>query len=283
MKWSVSQLKNWLNCQTYCYYHDVLRRGISGVGSATLLGTVFHEFMEAKLKGLPEPEITFNEMDAQGMKAAGEWKKLLPFAQAWEAPKDWEVRGVERAFEWPLGLNTLQGRLDALIWWNDGYWSLQWKTCGQSTNLETFGEHIRIGFHECAYQWLCEQAGFKPFKGTILVTAKRLSQKAIGEGRAPIAPPQYLFRSGEMVAERVEQMKLKAEEMSHIIDGITTFENGHLARTMKKLLFKNVEQCRGMFHNSKCPYWDVCHEGASIDSAPFIDLPDRYESEQEEE
>jgi hypothetical protein len=276
MKWSVSQLKNWLRCQTYCYYHDVLRRGVEGTSAALELGTMFHLYMEAKLKDRPpEGVISANE------KAMEEWAKLLPFAQAWTPPADWEIKFVEKALEWPLGFDILLGRLDALVWWNDGWWSLQWKTTGQNTNLELLGEQVRVGFHECAYQWLAEQNGYTPFKGTILVTAKKLSQKAINEGRNPIAPPQYLFRSRAMVDERIKQMRAESHRMGLILE-TPPYAGKGMAEECKKLIFKNVEQCGGMFHNSRCPYWDVCHEQGSIDSSPFVDLPNRYESEEEE-
>jgi hypothetical protein len=270
MKWNVSQWKNWQMCPMFSYFHDVRRRGLESTSVALEIGTAFHKFMEAKLKGAPEPQLELSE------EAQREWDKLVVFARAWTVPPEWEVRHVERALEWPLGLDILQGRLDALVWWNDGYWSLQWKTCSQTANLELLGDSVMVGFHECAYHWLAEQAGYLPFKGTILITAKKLTQKAITEGRNPIAPPVYLTRSKAMVAERITQMREGVHKMVVVVD-----PPAFLQWDTTKYITKNTDSCMGKFGNSRCQYWQVCHEGGSIDALPFVDLKNRYEEVQD--
>lgn len=271
MKINVSMAKDYRRCPTYCYHRNFKRRGLARASDALRLGTHFHAYMEAKLLGKLPPE------PALEGKAQREWTLLEPFAAAWQKPEDWEILMVEKALEWPLGHHTFQGRLDALIRRAGGHWSLQWKTCESTTNLPTFSEGVRIGWHECMYQWLAEQQGYTPFHGTVLVTAKKLSAKAIEEHRNPIAV-HYLPRSRAMVEERVRHFSGLMQVMA--LDMAPPSEA--LVRAHDHARLKDPDFCHGFYGNRPCEYFAVCHESASLADAPFINLEDRYKEETNE-
>lgn len=260
--------KDWLTCPALAYYRHFLRRGIPIDSSALELGTFFHSYMEARLKTMAGAEGILPPEPKLGEDALKEWLKLEPFAREWALPHGWKVVIVEAPMELPFQKHILQGKLDAIVEWNGGFWSLQWKTCASSTNLEAFSESVRIGWHECAYQYLAENNGFRPFLGTILVTAKKLSQKALTEGRNPIAV-QYLPRDRALVERRLEDLNTLVDQMQ-IGFGFSQKEVPPHSMPM------NVDSCFGRFGNHKCDYFGVCHDGDDLMSGDYAALPDRY-------
>lgn len=251
---SISDLKLWLTCPQKHHFATIEKRVPVALSPALDLGNTFHRFMEARLKGAPSE--TLLALAPETPDAQEEWQKLLPFIAAWPIPPEWRIVAVEYPLSGTLGAHQIQGRLDALIYWNSKYWSLQYKTCGQSTPLDNLADSVRLGFHEAAYQYLAETSGHVPFGGTILLTARKLSLKAIREGSNPLMV-HYLTRSPSVQSEILSDLILALD----------------LSETTR---FRNLESCYGPFKNTKCPYLPVCHEGLSISSDLYQDAEDRY-------
>jgi len=279
MRANISMVKDYLACPRLWYYRDHLKRGLGGEGGAVEYGTMFHAAGAAKLKGkldewlqteIHDPYL-YGQTPRWGSDALLEFTKCSPYLKNLEIPPDWHVALVEQAISCKLRHDhILEGRLDALVKWNGGWWSVQWKTCGQGVNISTYAEGIRVGWHEIAYQHLAEQCGYTPFMGTILITVKKLSMKKLDEGVQPIAI-QYLAREHSMVEER----------MNHLVSILDFMAEDALASDADPYhTIKNPEACLGRWGKKKCQYFPICHEHSSIDDDLYMPLPDRYSEEE---
>lgn len=263
---TISELKQWIECPQKAAYAQL--RVSASPPPSLQFGTLFHAYMEQRVRSalsLPvDPLPTVSE------EALAEWRKLEPHIEAWSLPPEWTLRGAEVPIRGTLPRwngakpeHQLQGRLDALVEWNHKLWSLQYKTCGQSVPLVNLAESVRMGFHEAAYQYLYQQHDPTPYGGTILVTLKKLSMKALREGSNPIAV-HYLTRS-------------KQEQQALLLDlskALDSMEQGQV--------WHNWEACHGPFKNSRCPYFPVCHEHLPLSSDIYMDAVNRYPEFQEE-
>lgn len=261
---SISDLRTWITCPAKLRYAQ--ERVPISISPSLDLGTVFHSHMERrwqKALGRPVGPITLPQTPESTL----EWQKLEPHATAWKPPSGWAIRDVELPLRGPLARwdgrkpdHDLVGRLDALIEWNQKLWSLQYKTCGSSVPLDNLAASVRMSFHEAAYQHLVETTRWPlgaPFGGTILLTAKKLSQKSLTAGQNPIAL-HYLTRTPA-------EQKILLTDLSKALDSMETSQP-----------FKNWESCFGPFKNSKCPFFPVCHEGISLHSPLYMPTPNRY-------
>jgi hypothetical protein len=275
MKMNVSMLRDYIKCPQLAYNAHVLRRGLAGSSANLEVGTLFHEAMDCKLKGLPSDPERPPSYERVSDKARAEWEKhklWLPI-KAWNVPPEWRIVASEIALEKQDGVIGYVGRLDAIIEYNGKFWSLQWKTYAGDGLLELC-EKVRLSFHEAAYQWLAEQNGYKPWGGTILGACNKLpgyriiggKRQEIGDGERERALTfHYLFRSPAKQTEMQLQMRKWSTR--------ACIDMGHDRMTPQP---RNYDMCHGPFGRGRCPYYSVCHEGASLEDDTFITLEDRY-------
>lgn len=257
---TVSEVMSYLTCPTKAHYAHRELRGLPPRAASLSIrfGTFWHQFMAAKLtaRQCPEKPPEFVTIDKDDEDLLLEIKRLEEYYKYWDPPMNWIVKAVEVPLNAPIGTRyTVAGRLDGIVGYNGYDWSLQWKSCGPSENIPTLCEKVRMGFHECVYQRLAEMNRI-PLRGTILGVLKRYSNKAIAEGALPLTF-HLLPRERDEVDERFR-------------DFLSVCDDIHAERHR----IKNVSACHVF---GRCQYYDVCHNGASISEAPFVDLPNRYE------
>lgn len=278
MRFNVSQLRDWLYCQQFATYRHKYKRGVVGVSAPMLAGTMFHKVVEATLRNQPIRYATAweEELAAEGSVFVAtdfrrRWAQLKHQAIAWKPHPDWEVGDPELQLSAPLGAYTLEGTPDCPIKWNGKWWSLQFKTCHDRENIEFLGERVRLSFHEAAYQYLMEHAGYKPFGGSILVWAKALpASRIINRKRVPLTNEERLSQGlGQMngLVRSAEEQERRILDIHRIMYDWDTNWRGPI---------RDTGQCWGSYKNSRCQYYDVCHNSASLDDQPFVTLEDRY-------
>lgn len=284
---NVSWMRDWLKCPQLAHYAHELRRGPERKPHTFEVGTLFHEGMAARVGGTSKvlnDGMSLSSWDDVSGEAHDLWYKhklWLPI-NAFELPADWRIMGTEIALEHPT--LSLQGRLDVLIWWEGKYWSVQWKT--YDDDLLGLQERVRLSWHEAAYQLLGESNGFAPWGGTILGACRKLPGYRLVESptsktkvKEPVTDEQriaaftlhYLARSNRTqyrMARDVEQT-LAWMEQQDASDELDASADDYLER-------RNYDSCFGPFGRARCPYYAVCHEGASITGPQFIDLKARY-------
>jgi len=267
---TVSQLKDYLRCPAQAFFIHELRRVPSASNMALGIGTLFHEQMALLLVGkynkvlaqLPSWKLCTDEVQDAYMK-----HYLYIVAERYYINPAWEIIHIEKALEDP-GIN-LQGRLDAIVKWNGKYWSLQWKT--YSNDLAGLQEKVRLGYHEVAYQHLASINGYTPWGGTILGACQKLPSYRM----APDRRSKYMITPEDrQAAFTTHYLTRSPDEQASLLDNLTK----HLERMSRDwaLRLKNTDSCFGMFGNSRCPYFQVCHQGGSIGSGNYKTAEPRY-------
>lgn len=264
MRLSVSDLKLYMTCPAMFYYSYFLGRVPAGTSATPLgVGTLAHKALEVKQTGeVWTPEFETLEIE-EGFNA------LRPAIEAWSPPAGWKVIEAEQEVELvlvpSLGI-LLIGRPDLVVEWNGFLWHVQYKTVSASTPIPTFGEVIRTDWHECFYQAALEEKHGRKVRGTILVTLKKLSAKAILANPTSAVAVQYLNRSEDNVREAMEDMARVAGKIHFDYGNGTPF-------------VKNRSACGGSFRNSLCPYKPVCDIGSLklLEGPAFKQREERYE------
>lgn len=202
------------------------------------------------------------------------WKKDLPVEYLDKVHKEWdslalllphvdfsdlEVHRVEQKFSYRLyeGLDFV-GTFDAIVRWKGLFWHLQHKTLSPSTPIDTYQWYMHSDWHECMYEHEGRKS-FKPWGGTILNIARKLSRKSILEN-----PYRALIR---LPITRPEQVVEDAYNDFRAVAGKITAYPSYI---------KNRGSCCGPYKNRRCAYYDVCHGGASLADPVFKDAVDRY-------
>lgn len=243
MRTNISSVQAYLECPRLWYYKYVLKRGIESDSEALRLGTIWHQICaDERDIELSDPEwmhAALTEFDL--------WKLEHP-----------EVKflGVEVEMEAELGGHTLIGRLDSLIEWNGKLWHGQHKSTAATTNIPIFSKLISRSFHEHGYRKMVEDKYHKPYGGTILFIAKKLSDKAISEGKSPFMVEFLPITPG-----------------SALLDDLATFiglmeSSAHCASQWQELGWlppQNPDACGGRFKNHLCEYIDVCEGKMKIE------------------
>lgn len=274
MKINISNLRTYLECPTKAFYEHTLRRGPITKSLALELGSLWHSMMETRLKGDSIKAVEAGAQLAVACISESDLREkldkgltaILPAFREWQQPDDWKIIAVEKELEAPLGPDhTLQGRLDALVYWNGSYWHLQHKTVSASTPLALYYAYMERDWHECAYQYLAERNGYTPYAGTILNTVRKLSAKRMAENPKAALAIQYIPRDNRQVSKAIWDITTIAERIDD--DNVSTTED----------IIQNRSACMGRYGNSPCPYLQVCNNIISItDNSYFRDLEDRY-------
>lgn len=258
MKISVSDLKLHVTCPTKFHYVYNLKRGVDREEPAQEIGSFAHEILDLKLnRALWRPRLDEIETTAK------DWPALKLMLQVWEPHPDWKIHAVEK--EYSLGLpsgDTLVGRPDAVVEYLGGFWHLQHKTIASSKPPATFTEIQRTDWHECVYQRMLEEAGYRPFKGTILNMLRKLSVKTLLDNPHAGIVTTYAPRSENEVNQALFDITMRLGRI-HTENKIEVRE-------------KTRQSCGGHFGNSLCPYKGVCDGWLEINSNAFVDIKDRY-------
>ena len=273
MKCNVSMLKDYLRCPQLAYNLHVLRRGDGKRSVALEVGTLFHEAMEQRLRGVASKAWTlpsFADVSDEGRAAWNKHKLWLP-ADAFILPPEWEVLAVEKALEGEELGTTVQGRLDALVLYNGKVWSLQWKT--YDNDLLLLQERVEMSMHEVIYQWLADENALTPWGGTILGACQKLpGYRLVGGKRQEIGDKEreqaltfhYITRAEKMQKRMLWYTLAQMQAMNTEIGWKTPVP------------MRNFDQCFGPSGRGRCPYFNVCHEGGSLSDPQFIDIAPRY-------
>jgi hypothetical protein len=257
MKISVSELKDYLTCPAFCHHRYVSLRGPEPA-EALAIGSAVHQLLAHKLGGAIPP--------IAACEVAGH---LALAVNAWEPPADWRVCATEIAMSLPLAFYgddrdiELVGTLDAIVEWNGSFWHLQHKTLAPGIPPGVYAEQQRTDWHECAYQAMAEQAGYRPFAGTILNLLRKLSESAIRRNPEAALSLQYVNRTYEEVA-------------GAMVDITTLAQRIHDERLWRERPMRNRAACAGPYRNSLCTYKDVCDGVTTIDDPRYVALEPRY-------
>lgn len=254
MKTNISAVQAYLECPRLWYHKYILKRGIESDSEALRLGTIWHQICadEREIE-LSDPEWMHSALTEFDL-----WKLEHP-----------EVKflGVEVEMEAELGGHTLIGRLDSLIEWNGKLWHGQHKTTAATTNIPIFTKLISRSFHEHGYRLMVEQKYGKPYGGTILFIAKKLSDKAISEGKSPfmveflpITPGSALLDDLKRIIDRMCPDSIAPNQF------MDPGEESNWG-----LPVQNPDACGGRFKNHLCEYIDVCEGKMSIKEMGEVD------------
>jgi hypothetical protein len=276
MRFNISQLQNFVMCPQYMVNHDILRWGLAGESPSLTLGTMFHKAMEAKLRGEEIPPVValLGACENPAPGAAEDWAKhdLTAVLMNWDIPDAREPRFIEKELEAPLGAHTLVGRLDAIDWLDGYWWSEQHKT--YTSDLSALIDKVRLSWHECAYQYLMEKNGYTPTAGTILNACQKLP------GYQMIPDPE----TGKKHRRTVELPDRVAAFSTHYVTrtpedlGVQLANIEYYANLMEEMaLGFPIRQTGSCFsHARRCQYYTTCWQGAKLESAPFVQLKERY-------
>jgi hypothetical protein len=253
---NVSRLKDHLTCPQYAHNRYVSRRGVAP-SLALNVGTLWHLGMAVHLDESHKPAF-LEALEFADDVTARAFDALVPAYNAWQLPPDWEIHAIEGERRAPLGPHTLVGTPDAVIRTNGKFWHLQHKTLAPGIPPATYGELIRVDWHECAYQWML-QHDFSPYGGTILNICRKLSAKAIRAEPARALSLQYLTRSSDIIDRALNDILATAHDLDRIV-----------------VPLRNRAACGGPYRNSLCPYFGVCAGTETLNADKFVDLEDRY-------
>lgn len=239
---------------------------------------MFHKCMEYRLRGRDIPDLDEQYAWAETPFIWDEWKKhklWLP-AQNWAPPAEWQIKHIETPMQAMIqgaaDNNRIEGTLDAIVKFDGKWWSIQWKT--YTTNLERLVQQVQIGWHEsAAYPTLARAYQYQPFGGTLLGAVQKLpgykivqDQESGRKGRQDVTDQDRIDAlSFHWIA--FNQRKYEDRVVDLINAGIS-LEN--------RLMFRNTDSCFGIYGNSKCQYYGVCHEGEDINGPGFITIEPRY-------
>lgn len=288
---NISSLKQYQSCQRKAYFLNDIKRGPAGAPPRALLtGTTWHKVMEARFNpakrtGTPDAivfdsiaEYYRNNEDA-ALGTIADMKGLMVGYHHWEPPVDWEVKSVESVISAPLprwktsgdAPHTLQGIVDMLVKWNGKWWHVQHKTIAKNKSLPAFWQKMERDWHECGYEYMLESSGLDaPYGGTLLITARKLTEKAALASPGDVIQHQFITRPKHVVEKAVDDMFQMCEEWTaklescRVTGGPTSF-------------VANLDSCMGLFGNSPCPYRSVCNDGEDIYGPKFVTITDRYD------
>jgi hypothetical protein len=270
MQATVSQLKDYLRCPQYAEFIHHLHRVSVKTPTYFEEGSIFHEAMENKLKGrdfaLTSYKSWMNASEEAQHRFLNKHRLDVPI-QYYELDTEWKIIDTEVPLSGTIGQVQVIGRLDAIIYYNHKYWSLQWKT--YTKDLLRLIEQVRLGWHEVAYEELAFQHGYYPWGGVILGACQKLPSYRVVDGkRHTITDEERIqtFTTHYLVRSRIEQ----ATALGHLA--------AYLRRMEKDwgLSLRNYESCWGPNKDFRCPYYEVCHGGQSIDSDNFKTVEPRY-------
>lgn len=239
MRTNISAIQTYLECPRMWYHKYILKRGIETDSEALRLGTTWHQICAS------ERDIELS--DPEWMHAA-----LTGFDLWKEDHPEVKFLGVEVEMSCQLGAHTLIGRLDSLIEWNGKLWHGQHKTTAATTNIPIFSKLISRSFHEHGYRKMVEDKYGKPYGGTILFIAKKLTDKALSEGKSPFS---------------VEYLPIHGDLMDDLLVIISNMYRANLQGEYPQ----NPDSCGGRFKNHLCDYIDVCEGKMKIEEMGSID------------
>lgn len=285
MKFSISQLQDFVRCPQLAHVRHVQLWDKAGGSPALTLGTMFHSAMEDKLLRRPSRNaLTLWSEVENGRDGAIElWEKhmLGEVINAWERPSEYgEPEGVEKVLEAPLGGHVLQGKLDAIVRRTGFVWSEQHKT--YADDLQSLTEKVRLSWHEVAYQYLLEYNGYAPVAGTILNACQKLpgyklldldglgKKKKVEvtlEMRLAGLTTHYLMRTEEEQMQILESIAYYSEQMSVMFAAYPIMR-----------VERNNNACFDM-NGHRCPLFAHCWEGEDLIEPLFTKLTNRYPQE----
>lgn len=263
MRLSISDLLPYLSCQ-YAGQQRLKANAWGAPGNAVKIGSAVHEYMAWILgdrKG-DEPIIALSSVEDQRV-----YEHCISAVKDWVPP--FEVRLIEHALEaaLPSSTVTLQGRLDALVFDEGEYWSLQWKTVGRGVNIGNTLEKVRMSPHELAYHWLVKECLGIELAGTILGTFKKHLTKEEQKMGTPIFQLWHLNRTPDEAREAMGR------------DIAPVFYGMEVDIKVGRPSPRNWTSCLGYYGNSQCPLFGHCHNGLPIMAMGLIPLEDRYAQE----
>ncbi len=252
MKTNISAIQAYLECPRLWYYKYIEKRGIETDSEALRLGTIWHQICaEERDIELSDPEWMHSALTEFDL-----WKEEHP-----------EVKflGVEVEMSCQLGSHTLIGRLDSLIEWNGKLWHGQHKTTAATTNIPIFSKLISRSFHEHGYRRMVEDKYGKPYGGTILFIAKKLTDKALSEGKSPFSV-EYLPIHGDLTHDikRIIDRMAADSVVPNVFSDPGEESNWGLP-------YQNPDSCGGRFKNHLCDYIDVCEGRMKLETMGEID------------
>jgi len=259
MRTNISAIQTYLECPRMWYHKYILKRGIETDSEALRLGTTWHQICAS------ERDIELS--DPEWMHAA-----LTEFDLWKEDHPEVKFLGVEVEMSCQLGIHTLIGRLDSLIEWNGKFWHGQHKTTAATTNIPIFSKLISRSFHEHGYRKMIEAEGGKPYGGTILFIAKKLTDKALSEGKSPFSV-EYLPIHGDLTND----LAIHINNMEYALHCIAKYE-AEDDKWAEWLPPQNPDSCGGRFKNHLCDYIDVCEGKMKIEAMGSIDPLKGYKS-----
>jgi len=290
MKLNISSIKDFQRCEKLAYYRYDLGRTRKRQYSQPLdVGTIWHKGMEAYMlrDNMDEMgDIMIDHLaqltDREYHEKAAEQLSILQAGLAvWQKPVDWQVFSVEAVLDAPLPRwrvggpypsdHILQGRLDAIVKWNEQWWHVQHKTIDAAKPIPVYWQQMERDWHECGYAYLLARNGFTPVGGTLLITARKVSRKQATLNPHQIITHQFLTRPQAVVDKAVD-------DIHHIMDRWQA--NRDSARTTggPSFYIENRDHCTGPYGNRACPYMDVCNGLVNIeDDTLFEPTQSTYE------
>jgi hypothetical protein len=290
VKLNISSLKDFQRCEKMAYYrHDLQRSKLGQVSQPLDVGTIWHKGMEAymqrencdevgeiflrEITNLPDRDYT--------AKAATQLNILLDGLRVWQKPVDWNLRSVETVLQaqlprWRKSLHhsndpILVGRLDAIIEWNGLWWHVQHKTIDAAKPIKVFWEQMARDWHECGYHYLMERNGIGPIGGTLLITARKVSAKALKENPFQVITHQFISRPQPVIDKAVDDIYTIMERWKHNQDDTRVMggPNSYI---------ENRDSCTGPYGNRACAYMEVCNGLVQLgDDALFETTQRTYE------
>lgn len=267
---TISHIKDYLKCPMMAFYRHTARRGLPPHSPALSFGTVFHKMMEFKLKHEPVP---WDDLRNQCHPLArADFDNMREIMEPWEPPAEWIKISVEEPLISSLGL---MGRLDAIIHEKGvpGVWSGQWKTASGNRQVADLIEEVRVGFHETGYERMLSEKNYL-VNGTLLGVYRKLPKHKRVKGKlveVPLEERRKLSWLMIKLPRSNEDMLARLRDLTRLRDEITKGTRSSI---------RNTDACFGLYGNSRCEYYDVCHNGFDIDAPPFVDLPTRYDDVQ---
>ncbi len=273
-------------CQQKFVYECGLERGVGSYSEPLDLGTLLHSIFEARLLGTDWREARYaceaklvksrpRGFDDAWAGAVSFVDDIEPWIDEWAPEFPLEVVAVEKEFRASLGGLELAGRVDGIVRWNGQLWPLQHKSMAQSKVVHVFAEKQRTDWHEIFYQHCIEQMfPGERVGGTMLHCVRKLSKKALGEGKNPFSW-HYLARTEAIQAEGMRDIQATLWAAHSLLHNVTSL---HLPLDTYPyaLAIKNREACGGFYGSSLCPFKGVCDGEEQMDNGKFVQLKRRY-------
>jgi hypothetical protein len=264
---SISHVKDHLKCPRMAFYRHRLHRGLPPHSAALSFGTQFHKMMEYKMSGQTVP---WDELRTDCHPLAWrDWDNMREVMEDWLPPPEWKILAIELPLTDPT--RRLQGRLDAIVEMNDMIWSVQYKTVSANRQVADLIEEVRIGWHECNYEALLRDVykPAKPIGGTIGCFYRKLPTHRRVNGKLVEVPLEDRKRASWAIYPLPRERDILERRIDDTNVLITAMDN-------QERVIMNTDACFGVYGNSKCEYYDVCHNKMDIYSPPYIQLESRY-------